>query len=242
MFLTEKYCANMTDDEALDREGRYITDSKLWFYHQKMLPYLRVLTVEHVSYQSDDSKKLVLREGKIVTHRDAAEDFAAFFKGFLELDKPFPIAQAVPIAHKHYRHNDGRSMAENNSHVQRTSLIGGRTPSEHLRGTAGDFNALDAPMIMPDYTIVPAEAIGRQPPHLDMIIKRRPDVIALFHSLGYEVGAYWDDPSHPDDYYGEKNGELVPILNDGHHIEKRPHLLDQIEVPTGIWTPPAWVL
>jgi hypothetical protein len=127
-------------------------------------------------------------------------------------------------------------MARNRTVVYRPDVIGDpddpNAPfSEHLKG-AVDLSPLDSPIINPDFTIEPPEAIGRLP-RLGRVLSRRPDVGLYLKYMGYELGHDWDDPRAGEGFYGvsRTTGEQKHILRDQHHIEPVPSLAAQVEMP-----------
>jgi hypothetical protein len=196
-------------------------NGRLLEIHEQMKPYLALLNVRHVGYDGR------LKQGQTIVHKAMYDTFKNLFAKLLDLR--FPIQQIVPM--NAYGWNDARAMAANNTSVYRPSFIGDPSrgkASEHTRGTALDLNPLDNPLINPGGSIEPKEAVGHSAREDVVIFGRRLDVIGLFNVAGFEYGGYWNDPSHPTDYYGIE-------LSDRHHFELRPAAATVLRVPPNVW-------
>jgi hypothetical protein len=225
--------SSLSHHDAIDVTGSNIGDPRLWSLHRHMVPLLRVLDVKHLSYENPVSDKLLLRQGQLVVHHELVDDFTELFEGWLDLK--YPIEHAIPISQSS-RSNDKLSMGLNRTLVYRPDVVGdprdeAAPPSEHYYGRALDVNPLDNPLINPDHTVEPEEAIGRLP-RLGMVLLRRPDVVQHALNLGFEWGNDWPDPRSGEGYYGvRENGEPRHILRDSHHFEVIPRFAKLLEMP-----------
>lgn len=208
-------------------------NSRLWVMHNRMVPYLRVLNVRHISHGSPESDRLVLRQGQVVVHQDLHATFSRFFEGLLDLE--FPIGDAIPISQSP-ESSDAYSMARNRTVVYRPDVIGEAddptaVPSEHYRASAVDINPFHNPIVNPDHTIEPPEAVGHLP-RLSMVLLRRPDVVQHAQGLGFEWGNDWPDPRSGEGFYGSSRDEWPRhVLRDPHHFEVIPRLAEALEMP-----------
>lgn len=223
---------NLSTDEALDSDARNIHHPRLRDNHERMLPYLRVMNVQHFSFAHPESDELVLRQGQLVVHDGMTDMFRGLFDGLLEYK--YPVENMIPIS-QIPGSEDALSMAANHTIVYRPDVIGDpddpRAPvSEHARGSALDLNPLDNPLITPDYRIEPPEAIGRLA-RFETMLLRRPDVIQHALSLGFEWGNDWPDPRFGDGFYGVQNGVPRHILRDQHHLEAIPRIAQELDQP-----------
>lgn len=226
--------SKLSFEEAVDADGKNIDHPRRWEFHQKMVPFLRIIAVKHVSFENPESERLVLRQGQLVVHRDLVDTFTELHKRWLELD--FPIKHCVPISQAP-NSDDNYAMAESFSHVYRPDVVGNiddpNAPwSEHARGSAGDYNQLDNPLITADFHVQPPQAIGRLP-RLGMVMLRDPEVMQAAKELGFELGVDWPDSRAGKGYYGiDSEGNPRHILRDSHHIEIIPSLAEQLPMPS----------
>ena len=227
----EVYC-NLSADAALDIEGSNISDPHLRAMHLKMVPFLRVLSVDHWSFENPSDEELVLRRGQVVVHKDLQQTFSQLFEGLLELE--YPIEHAIPISQSPDS-QDSYSMAQNRTLVYRPDVIGSgdaAVPSEHYRASAVDINPLDNPILHPNNTVDPPEAAGRLP-RLGMVLLRKTAVVQHALNLGFEWGNDWPDPRFGEGFYGiGQDGQPRHILRDPHHFELVPRLAAQLEMPS----------
>jgi hypothetical protein len=228
--------SSLSAEDAIDVEGKNISHPRLREMHLKMVPLLSLLAVRHVSYENPESDKLVLRQGQIVVHRDLREKFLALFAGWLYLQ--YPIEHAIPISQSPDS-QDGYSMARNRTLVYRPDVIGDAADptapaSEHYRAHAVDVSPFHNPIVNPDHTVEPPEAVGHLP-RLGMVLLRRPDVVEYARSVGFEWGNDWPDPRFGEGFYGiTASGQSRHILRDSHHFELVPSLAAQLEMPGDI--------
>lgn len=225
--------SSLSFEDAVDVDGKNIDHPRLWAMHQAMIPLLRVMNVVHFSYENPTSEKLVQRQGQIVVHYAMQQRFHDLFEGWQELR--YPIEHARPISQTPGS-NDKRSMALNRTLVYRPDVVGEPNnpddpPSEHYRGSAVDVNPFHNPIINPDHTVEPAEAVGHKP-RLAMVVRRLPDVIGHALDLDFEWGGDWDDARAGKGYYGvDAAGQPRDIVQDPHHFELVPDLAKQLEMP-----------
>lgn len=204
--------------------------------HRRMVPYLSVITVEHLDYDGN------LKEGQLVVHRDLADNIQGRFKYLHE--SGFRIEKVMPqVLYK----DDAASMAHNNTSGQRSDFIGAPERgvlSKHLVGAAVDIEPVHNKMQNSDGTVEPpyTEDYVERPESMFMRGKDiREDIIGEFSRNGFEYGGLWPDPNaeeitgHPDYYPG------APA--DKHHFELRDKKLDtetqlmdmrDLELPQGI--------
>jgi hypothetical protein len=228
--------SRLSAEDAIDVEGRNISHPLLRERHLRMVPFLRVITVDHFMLKNpydQDSDQMIFGRGQAVAHRDLVDTFNQFFEGLRDLR--FPLERAIPISQSPDS-QDAFSMAHNRTLIYRPDVIGdpddpAAPRSIHSYGAAVDINPLHNPIVNPDHTVEPVEAVGFTP-HLSMMLLRNLDVADMAADLDMEWGNDWPDPRHTLSYAGiGRDGKPRHILRDTHHFELLKPVIDSLELP-----------
>jgi|SRR3989344_307494 len=161
---------------------------------------LDTLTIIDVKYYGFDSE---LHEGKIVMHKDVAEDVKKFFGLALELK--FPIKSVIPINDPKYKWDDDVSCNDNNSSGFNYRTISGNPTklSKHAKGLAFDINPVQNIYVRYDES---QKEVFRSPEAAEYnkdasgtLVSGDP-LVTLMKRLGWVWGGDWTRESGREDY------------------------------------------
>lgn len=146
---------------------------------------IRALVIVPVTYWSFDA---ILHRGQIIVHEDVALDITEIFSLIQKLK--FPVAKVIPIVH--YKWDDDRGMADNNTSAFNYRVIYGTEKlSNHSYGRAIDINPLFNPYIARDGSIHPKGTtynINRQG-----TLRENDKIVSAFLDRGWTWGGHWSD-------------------------------------------------
>lgn len=163
---------------------------------EEIVSALRVLIVSHVGY---DGETL---EGKIVIHKDVANDVRDFFT--LAFEIKFPIERVIPISGLRYEWDDERSCSDNNSSGFNYRCIAGTTRlSNHATGHAFDINPRENPYIRYDIQgneIFRVPKNGTYDTHKEGTLTEKHPLVIFMRERGWTWGGDWNPKEGSIDY------------------------------------------
>jgi hypothetical protein len=159
---------------------------------EEVLASLRLVDVRYLGFDG------LVHQGQLLLHRGIAEETAEIFGALMALR--FPIAKARPIVG--YGWSDEASMRDNNTTAFHYRCVAGTSRlSRHALGLAVDINPLLNPLLYPDGTTIPEDAVYR--PGEPGVIAEGGPALAEFLRRGWRWGGHFD--AYRDHHHFEKH-------------------------------------
>lgn len=147
---------------------------------------LRVVKVRYINFQG------LTDSGKLICHKRAAADLAAFFEQAYRIK--FPMESVKPVSF--FKNDDEVSMAVNNtSCFNYRTIAGSKKKSWHSYGLALDVNPIQNPMIKRGKA---SPSKGSYNPKAAGTLYATHPLVKLMVTKGWKWGGNW--PSHTKDY------------------------------------------
>ncbi len=157
---------------------------------------LCVLEVKYVGYDE------CVHAGKMIVHKDVADDVCEFFAHALEMK--FPIEKVIPISDQQYAWDDERSCSDNNSSGFNYRCIAGTTRlSNHATGHAFDINPRENPYIRYDIQgneIFRVPKNGTYDTHKEGTLTEKHPLVIFMRERGWTWGGDWNPKEGSIDY------------------------------------------